>query len=191
MKCCGKYFFLVCILSLGSFKTTSQVVYIELEPYVALQFDKEIRNPEFSSPTKGLSYIYGVNSYLNITDYFGLKGGLAIRKEPLYSNMVGQLAANITFAHFQERTISLSVEFGMEYNEYKDFRTPLYLGIDQYIARGVSCAYRIRLPSFYDTHKIKRSNYNVYGVEIGLKIAFPQVIKTKPIKGHGHPFILR
>ena len=121
MKCCGKYFFLVCILSLGSFKTTSQVVYIELEPYVALQFDKEIRNPEFSSPTKGLSYIYGVNSYLNITDYFGLKGGLAIRKEPLYSNMVGQLAANITFAHFQERTISLSVEFGMEYNEYKIF----------------------------------------------------------------------
>ena len=185
-----KKLFFGIVLAINSVPLKAQWVYVEFEPYAGMQFDQKLRVEEVHNPAKGLTYIFGLNSYVNISDYFALKGGLAVRKEPHETNTIGQISSIVTFAFLNEKSIALSVEFGLEFNDYSDVRTPLYFSIDQYLSKGISCAYRFRIPSFYDTHKRMSSNYNAYGVEIGLKFAFPQVLKTKPVKGHGHPFIL-
>jgi hypothetical protein len=167
-----------------------QFLFVEFEPYLGVQYDQKIRNTEVILPEKGLAYIYGVNSILNVGPYFGMKGGLGVRNEPFESTVTAQLSASITCAYFKDRTIALGVEFGMEFIDYTDFRTPLYFKIDQKIARGIRTSYRLRLPAYYDTHQIMSTRYNAYGIEIGLKFAFPNILESKPIPRHGNPFIL-
>lgn len=149
------------------------------------QVDKEA--PDLNP--RGMRATASIVGYRHFGNYFALGIGAGAKSSPSGGIPCFIGNARVTILRNTLTGFSSFLEGGIEICDYGDSYTPLFWGTRQVFCGGNALVFRVKLPSFFDTHYFRIADHYEWGIDLGLQFQISRLV-PKSVTRSGNPFIL-